>query len=112
MVAKPLYWVGSARTDLRALPVAARRTAGFQLRRVQHGLDPDDWKPMQSIGPGVREIRVHTDSEHRVFYVARFEDAIYVLHAFQKRSRKTPKRDLQLARERLRTVLMKRRSTT
>ena len=67
---------------------------------------------MQSIGPGVREIRVHTDSEHRVFYVARFEDAIYVLHAFQKRSRKTPKRDLQLARERLRTVLMKRRSTT
>ena len=112
MVAKPLYWVGSARTDLRAFPVAARRTAGFQLRRVQHGLDPDDWKPMQSIGPGVREIRVHTDSEHRVFYVARFEDAIYVLHAFQKRSRKTPKRDLQLARERLRTVLMKRRSTT
>lgn len=67
---------------------------------------------MQSIGPGVREIRVHTDSEHRVFYVARFDDAIYVLHAFQKRSRKTPKRDLQLARERLRTVLMKRRSTT
>ena len=67
---------------------------------------------MQSIGPGVREIRVRTDSEHRVFYVARFEDAIYVLHAFQKRSRKTPKRDLQLARERLRTVLMKRRSTT
>lgn len=66
---------------------------------------------MQSIGPGVREIRVHTDSEHRVFYVARFEDAIYELHAFQKRSRKTPKRDLQLARERLRTVLMKRRST-
>ena len=67
---------------------------------------------MQSIGSGVREIRIHTESEHRVFYVARFEDAIYILHAFQKRSRKTPKRDLQLARERMRAVVMKRRSKT
>jgi len=90
MVAKLLYWVGSTRSDLRAFPIDARRLAGFQLRRVQHGLDPDDWKPMQSVGPGVREVRVHTGPEHRVFYVARFDDAVYVLHAFEKRSRKTP----------------------
>ena len=111
-MATSLYWVGSARTDLREFPVAARRIAGVQLRRVQLGLVPDDWKAMQSIGPGVREIRVHTESEHRAFYVARFEDAIYILHALQKCRRKTPKRDLRLARERMRAVVMKRRSKT
>jgi phage-related protein len=107
---KAVAWLGSTLTDLRAFPADARRDAGFELRRVQQGLDPDDWKPMPSIGPGVREIRIHTGLEHRVFYVATFAEAVYVLHAFEKRTRKTPKRDLQLAQERLRALVNRRRT--
>jgi phage-related protein len=106
---KPVAWLGSARRDIRAFPADARRNAGFELRRIQQGLDPDDWKPMSTIGPGVREIRIHTELEHRVFYVATFADAIYVLHAFEKRTRKTALRDLQLARDRFRALVTKRR---
>ena len=83
--------------------------AGFELRRVQQGLQPTDWKPMASVGAGVEEIRVHTGQEHRVFYVARFEEGVYVLHAFEKRSRKSPDREIEVARTRLREVLETRR---
>jgi phage-related protein len=83
--------------------------AGFQLRRVQQGLEPNDWKPMPTVGPGVREIRVRTGLEHRVFYVAAFVDGVYVLHAFKKRTRKTAKHDLDLARGRYRTLMAGRR---
>jgi phage-related protein len=65
---------------------------------------PTDWKSMPSVGPGVTEIRIHTHVEHRVMYVAKFEEAVYVLHAFEKRSRQTRDADLNLARERLRQV--------
>ena len=82
--------------------------AGFQLRRVQRGLRPNDGKPMATVGPGVEEIRVRMAVEHRVLYVARFTEGVYVLHAFEKRSRKTPKRELDIARERLRTLLQAR----
>jgi phage-related protein len=107
---KPVAWVGSARGDIRGFPADARRDAGFERRRVQQGLDPDDWKPMATIGPGVREIRIHTDLEHRVFYVATFAEAVYVLHAFEKRTRKTPKRDLDLARDRFRALMTEKRT--
>jgi phage-related protein len=83
---KRLLWLGSSRRDIRAFPAAARRMAGFQLLRVQQGLEPNDWKPMASIGTGVQELRIHTDTEHRVCFVARFAEGIYVLHAFHKRS--------------------------
>ena len=106
---KPLLWLGSSRDDIRAFPEDARRLAGFQLRRVQHGLEPNDWKAMPTIGPGVREIRIHTALEHRIVYIARFAEAVYVLHAFEKRSRKTPRRDLDLARQRLQQLLLHRR---
>jgi len=82
---------------------------GFQLLRVQDGLDPTDWKPMTAVGPGVREIRVQQGTAHRVFYLARFAEAIYVLHAFEKRSQKTPKRALDVARERYRLLIQARR---
>jgi phage-related protein len=82
---------------------------GFQLLRVQQGLEPHDWKPMASVGPGVREIRVHTETEHRVCYVARFAEAVYVLRAFEKRSQKTAARDIELARDRYRDLLAWRR---
>ena len=83
--------------------------AGFQLRRVQQGLDPNDWKPMTAVGTGVREIRIHTETEHRVFYVAQFTEGVYVLHAFEKRTSRTPKRNLALARSRYRGLLETRR---
>ena len=106
---KPLWWLGSSKRDIRAFPAAARRVAGFQLLRVQQGMEPTDWKPMQSVGSGVREIRVHTQTEHRVCYVARFAEGIYVLHAFEKRTQKTPARDIDVARTRYRELLEWRR---
>ena len=108
-VDKPLLWLGSARSDLRAFPQDARRVAGFQLRRVQQGLEPNDWKPMTTVGVGVNEIRVHTGLEHRVVYVAKFTEAVYILHAFEKRTRKTSKRESNLARDRFRALIERRR---
>ena len=106
---KTLFWLGSSRSDIRTFPVRARRAAGFQLLRIQQGLEPIDWKPMASVGAGVREIRVQVGTAHRVFYVARFSEGVYVLHAFEKRSRKTAKRDIELARERYKELLERRR---
>ena len=106
---KPLRWLGSSRRDIRAFPPGPRRVAGFQLLRVQQGMEPSDWKPMATVGAGAREIRVHTETEHRVCYVARFVEAIYVLHAFEKRTRKTATRDIELARTRYRELLEWRR---
>jgi phage-related protein len=107
---KPVAWLGSTLADLRAFPADARRDAGFELRRVQQGIDPDDWKSMPSIGPGVRETRIHPGLEHRIFYIATFAEAVYVLHAFEKRTRKAPTHDLQLAQDRLRALLNRRRT--
>jgi phage-related protein len=106
---KALQWVGSARRDVRAFPRDARRVAGFQLRRLQQGFQPLDWKPFAGVGPGVREIRIHTALEHRVLYVATFAEAVYVLHGFEKRTRKTAQRDVELARERYRALVAHRR---
>ena len=108
MAEKSLIWLGSSRDDLRAFPDDARRVAGFQLWRVQRGLEPNDWKPLPSVGPGVQEIRIHSGLEHRVLYVTKFGKAIYVLHAFEKRSRKTPKHDRDLAKHRLRLLMIER----
>ena len=107
-VQKEIFWVGSALEDLRACPEDARSIAGHQLDLVQRGFEPDDWKPMGGVGSGVYELRVHTAVEHRVFYVAKFAEGIYVLHAFQKKTRQTSEQDLDLARERYRTVLKQR----
>jgi len=105
---KPLAWLGASLEDVRAFPEDARRAAGYQLGRVQQGLLPTDWKPMTTVGPGVIEIRVHTPVEHRVFYVAKFEEAVYVLHAFEKRTRQTAPPDIELARKRLADLLRRR----
>ena len=109
MADKPLRWAGSSLEELRAFPDDARRQAGYQLRRVQQGLLPDDGKAMASVGPGVTEIRLHSDREHRVFYVANFAEAIYVLHAFEKRTQQTRQADLELGRRRLAEVIRYRR---
>ena len=104
MLARSLIWLGSSRRDVRSFPELARRLTGFQLRRVQQGSTPDDWKPMPTVGPGVREIRVHIEGAHRVFYVATLAEAVYVLHAFEKKTRKTSAHDLGLGRIRFRAL--------
>lgn len=101
---KSLEFIGSSLDDLREFPAEARRAAGFELGFVQRGLDPSDWKPMNQVGAGVREIRVHVLGEWRVIYVARFAEAVYVLHAFQKKTQKTRREDIELARARYRVI--------
>ena len=97
---KPLKFVGSSLDDLRNFPDEARRAAGFELHAIQSGLEPSDWKAMPTVGSGVREIRIHILGEWRVLYVAKFQEAIYVLHVFQKKTRKTNQQDIELARKR------------
>jgi phage-related protein len=101
---KPLHFMGSSLDDLRNFPDEARRAAGFELRAIQSGLEPSDWRPMPGIGPGVNEIRIHVLGEWRVIYVAKLHDAVYVLHAFQKKTRKTSRQDIDLARKRYRQI--------
>lgn len=99
--ARKVKFCGSSRTDLRSFPEDARREAGQQLFQVQLGEAPEDWKPMETVGAGVREIRVRAASGvYRAMYVAKFADAVYVLHCFQKKTRKTAKTDLDVAKRR------------
>ena len=101
MPIKPVEFLGDSLDRLREFPTDAKQDAGYQLDRVQHGLQPDDFKPMPSIGKGVEEIRVRDDTgAYRVIYTARLADAIYVLHAFQKKTQATSKRDIDLAKQR------------
>jgi phage-related protein len=100
---KPIAFLGGSLDDLRGFPVDARREAGYQLDRVQRGLDPDDWRPMASIGAGERA------GAFRVIYVATFADVVYVLHAFQKKTRQTAKRDVDLAASGLREQVARMR---
>lgn len=98
---KPVEFLGSALDDLRSFPFSARREAGYQIDKVQHGEKPDDWKPMKSIGTGVEEIRIRDEAgAFRVIYIARLKDAVYVLHCFQKKTQRTSAQDIALAGKR------------
>lgn len=100
MPVKPIAFLGDSLDRLREFSDDAKRDAGYQLDRVQHGLQPDDFKPMPTIGKGVEEIRVRDDTgAYRVLYTARLADAVYVLHAFQKKTQATSKRDVELAKQ-------------
>ena len=102
---KPIEFLGDSLDRIRAFSQQARRQAGFQLDRVQRGLDPDDWKSMPTVGPGVREIRVRdATGAYRVMYVANLPNAVFVLHAFQKKTQRTSPRDLALAQTRFRSL--------
>jgi phage-related protein len=101
---KPLRFVGSSLDDLRSFPAEARRQAGFELYAVQRGLEPSDWKPMKTVGSGVREIRIRVLGEWRVLYVAKFAGTVYILHAFQKKTQKTRRNDIEIARQRYKQV--------
>jgi phage-related protein len=103
---KPIEFRGTALDDLRAFPQTAMREAGYQLDRVQHGLPPSDAKPMVSIGPGVTELRIWDEAgTFRVVYVAKLADAVFVLHCFQKKTQQTTKRDIDLAKKRLKDLM-------
>ncbi len=100
---KPIRFVGGARDDLAAFPKSARTRAGYDLFMVQVGRNPDNWKTLTSVGPGACEIRVRDSAgAYRVIYVARFAEAVYVLHAFHKKTQKTAHSDLNLAKQRYR----------
>jgi phage-related protein len=102
---KTLEWVGSSLDDLRGFPVAARSEAGTDLRRVQQGADPRDWKPIPIVGAGVREVRIRTlDGAFRVFYVVENATHVYVLHAFQKKTQRTSALDVAMGRARFKLI--------
>ena len=102
--------MGDSRTRLQAYPADIRSDAGYQLELVQRGEVPDDFKPMPDVGPGVMEIRVHGDSEYRVLYVARYQEAVYVLHCFVKKTQVTRKADLELGKRRYAGLIEARKS--
>jgi phage-related protein len=104
MKIKPLKFIASSLDDLRNFPDEARRAVGFELYTIQSGLEPSDWKPMQIVGAGVKEIRIRILGEWRVVYVAKHQDAVYVLHAFQKKTKKTSKQEIDLARQRYKQI--------
>ena len=109
MTIKPITWLGDSRERVRGFPSEACAAAGFELWEVQQGKGPSDWKPMPSVGLGVREIRVRAGTAYRLIYVARFSEAVFVLHAFEKKSRKTSRPDLAIARTRFKTLIQERR---
>jgi phage-related protein len=103
---KDVAFVGSSRADLRGFPASARREAGHQLDQVQNGHDPDDWKPMATIGRGVQEIRIRDAAgAFRMIYIARLADVVYVLHCFQKKTEKTARLDVEVASRRYRELM-------
>jgi len=101
---KDICFLGSSKDDIVSFPHDARRESGYQLGLLQAGEEPDDWKPFPSIGAGVKEIRIHKDNEYRIIYVTKFEECIYILHAFVKKQQKTRKSDINLAKQRYKDI--------
>jgi len=106
---KPVIFIFTAQKDIKAFPDGARQKAGHELMAVQMGMEPTDWKPMPIIGTEVKEIRIHENGEFRIVFIAKFPEAVYVLHAFRKKTQKTPKKDILLAQQRLKQLEQERR---
>jgi phage-related protein len=104
-IVKPVVWMGGSREDLKRFPEAVQDSLGFELYRVQCGLDPKDWKPMTTVGSGVKEIRVRDEAGiFRMIYLAARPEGVYVLHCFQKKTPKTSRSDLDLAVKRFKSI--------
>lgn len=103
---RPLIWLGTSLNNLKKFPVLVKKEAGHQFNSIQNGFEPDDWKPFNDIGAGVKEIRIK-DSEgiFRIIYVAKFKQGIYVLHSFQKKTQKTRKQDIDMAKARYQLIV-------
>ncbi len=102
---KPVEWMGDSLERVRSFSKSVRQQVGYELETVQHSLEPSDWKPVPTVGPGVNEIRIHAEGEYRVFYLARLRYAVYVLHAFRKKSWKTSRPDMGAAKARFQEAL-------
>ena len=102
---KKIFWLGTTHQAVKKYPINVRREIGYNLDKVQRGLDPCDWKPMVGIGHGVKEIRVHEENEYRLLYIAKFEEVIYVLHSFIKKTRVTSKKDIDIVKKRYAEVI-------
>jgi phage-related protein len=102
---KEIIWLGSSYQDLLAFSKPAKQTAGYNLDKLQRGKEPNDWKPMTSIGNGVKELRIHCENEYRIIYLAQRPEGIYILHSFIKKTEKTSPKDIQLAKKRFKDIL-------
>lgn len=103
---KAVEFLGDSLKSLRDFPADAKQDAGYQLDKVQRGENPDDFKPMPGIGKGVQELRIWDESgTYRIIYTAKFDDVVYVLHAFQKKTEQTPKHAIELSRERYKDLI-------
>ncbi len=108
---KAIVWIGSSKKDLQhVFSESALKEAGYQIDRIQMGVDPKNWKPMLSVVPEVRERWIHAESDYRVRYIAGFGEALFILHSLAKKTQKTPERDLDLVRERFELVVKGRGS--
>lgn len=106
---KPLTFIGASREELCGFPEGVRITAGKELRSIQKGEDPRHWKPFNEVGAGTREITIDMGGGwFRVMYVAKFEEAVYVLHCFQKKTNETSKQDKQITKNRYQEMIAKR----
>ena len=106
---KQVAFLGDSLDAVRSFPERSRREVGYQIDRLQRGLEPDDWKPLTTIGPGVRELRVREAAgAFRVVYLASFSEAVYVLHAFRKTTQTTSQRDLERATTRYKELMRRR----
>lgn len=109
MTIKPVRFRGNSLDALREFPEDARHDAGYQIHKVQSGVTPDDWKPMTTVGPGVKEIRIWDDARtFRVIYLAKLAEAVYVLHCFQKKTERMSQKDIELARKRYKELMKER----
>jgi phage-related protein len=102
---KVVQFLGTSRRDLSEFPDNAKAEAGHQIWRVQIGLDPNNWKPFPTVGKGVREIKIRQEGQFRIFYLMQLEETVYVIHAFQKKSAKTAKADVDLAKTRYKQLM-------
>jgi phage-related protein len=107
---KQIDWLGDSRDVVRSFPDETRLALGLELQLVQIGDSPAHWKPMKTVGSGVNELKIKQGDEYRVLYVAKFDEAVYVLHAFKKKTQKTAKKDLDLATARYRSLISWRSS--
>lgn len=101
---KKIFWLGSSFDDLLAFSKPAKQNAGYNLDKIQRGQDPQDWKPMKSIGRGVKELRIHCENEYRIIYLAQRTEGIYVLHSFVKKTEQTSQKDRELAKKRFKEI--------
>ena len=106
---KRIQWLGTSLNSVREFPGDVRKLVGQELRLVQSGLMPTDFKPMTTVGAGAYEIRVREGIQYRVIYVAKFSDTVYVLHSFVKKTPKTSKPDLDIAKSQYAALLKERK---